>query len=62
MGVPQTTVIVVVPELNEFGRRCLRELAALPEAPEVILVPDAEVELAASPHRGDRLGPWPDNR
>jgi succinoglycan biosynthesis protein ExoA len=43
MNGPTTSVIVVAPELNEFGRRCLAALLELGEEPEVIFVPDANV-------------------
>lgn len=37
-----TSVIVVAPELNEYGRRCLGALMELPEELEIIFVPDAD--------------------
>ena len=37
---PKVSVIVVAPELNDFGRRCLDGLLALREETELIFVPD----------------------
>lgn len=44
-GVPRVSVIVVAPELNAYGRRCLERLVALLDAGEpleLIFVPDRE--------------------
>jgi glycosyltransferase involved in cell wall biosynthesis len=47
-GEPRVSVIVVAPELNDFGRRCLARLLALRDAGEsfeLIFVPDAAAGL-----------------
>ena len=61
---PKVSVIVVAPELNDFGRRCLDGLLALRgEETELIFVPDRRPERAA--RRADRrraLGRRADDR
>ena len=37
---PEVSVIVVAPELNDYGRRCLGALLDLDEEIEVLFVPD----------------------
>lgn len=37
---PAVSVIVVAPELNDYGRRCLARLLELPDDIEVVFVPD----------------------
>lgn len=39
----RVSAIVPAPELNDFGRRCIDALLALPEAVEVVFVPDERV-------------------
>ncbi len=40
MSPPLVSVIVVAPELNDYGRRCLAALLALPDEVELLFVPD----------------------
>ncbi len=37
---PKLSVIVVAPELNDYGRRCLAGLLELRERPQIVFVPD----------------------
>lgn len=44
MSETKASVIVVAPDLNDYGRRCIRSLLALNEDVEVIFVPDEPPE------------------
>lgn len=48
-GAPEISVIVVAPELNDYGRRCLRRLLELEDDLELIFVPDSEPEDELDP-------------
>lgn len=46
---PAVSVIVVAPELNDFGRRCIGHLLALRENLELLFVPDQDPAEALDP-------------
>jgi glycosyltransferase involved in cell wall biosynthesis len=46
---PLVSVLVVAPELNDYGRRCLAALLALEDDLEVIFVPDEPTTAAIDP-------------
>ena len=59
---PRVSVIVVAPELNEYGRRCLAALLELDEEVEIIFVPDEIPGELRSSDRCARLRRGPHHR